>query len=107
MNSLPAAWPPAACAAGCSSSTSSSSGTSSSGLSLISLTDVIARGFDRDGPNTDPGFAEANYNTFDGLVAYPQPLTDGAFVPNFSADIDQFVPLLASVDPAEPQGMDR
>lgn len=81
--------------AGCSSSATSGSGTSSSGLSLISLTDVIARGFDRDGPNTDPGFAEANYNTFDGLVAYPQPLTDGAFVPNFSADIDQFVPLLA------------
>jgi peptide/nickel transport system substrate-binding protein len=80
--------------AGCGSS-GSSSGTSSTGLSLISLTDVIARGFDRDGPNTDPGFAEANYNTFDGLVAYPQPLTDGAFVPNFSADIDQFVPLLA------------
>ena len=81
--------------AGCSSSATSGSGTSSSGLSLISLTDVIARGFDRDGPNTDPGFAEANYNTFDGLVAYPQPLIDGAFVPNFSADIDQFVPLLA------------
>jgi peptide/nickel transport system substrate-binding protein len=83
--------------AGCSSSSGSSgsSGGSSSGLSLISLTDVIARGFDRDGPNTDPGFAEANYNTFDGLVAYPQPLIDGAFVPNFSADIGQFVPLLA------------
>jgi peptide/nickel transport system substrate-binding protein len=86
--------------AGCSSSSSASSGSSgggsSTGLSLISLTDVIARGFDRDGPNTDPGFAEAAYNTFDGLVAYPQPLTDGAFVPNFSADIDQFVPMLAT-----------
>jgi peptide/nickel transport system substrate-binding protein len=86
--------------AGCSSSGSASSGSSgggsSTGLSLISLTDVIARGFDRDGPNTDPGFAEAAYNTFDGLVAYPQPLTDGAFVPNFSADIDQFVPMLAT-----------
>jgi peptide/nickel transport system substrate-binding protein len=85
--------------AGCSSSGSSSStsgGSSSTGLSLISLTDVIARGFDRDGPNTDPGFAEAAYNTFDGLVAYPQPLVNGAFVPNFSADIDQFVPLLAT-----------
>jgi peptide/nickel transport system substrate-binding protein len=81
--------------AGCSSSSSSGTSSSSSGLSLISLTDVIARGFDRDGPNTDPGFAEANYNTFDGLVAYPQPLTDGAFVPNFSAGIDQFVPMLA------------
>jgi len=84
--------------AGCSSA--GSSGTSSGGqaasLSLISLTDVIARGFDRDGPNTDPGFAEAAYNTFDGLVAYPQPLTSGAFVPNFSADIDQFVPMLAT-----------
>jgi peptide/nickel transport system substrate-binding protein len=83
--------------AGCSSSASSSgSGGSATGLSLISLTDVIARGFDRDGPNTDPGFAEAAYNTFDGLVAYPQPLVNGAFVPNFSADIDQFVPLLAT-----------
>jgi peptide/nickel transport system substrate-binding protein len=85
--------------AGCSSSSGSSGssgGGSSTGLSLISLTDVIARGFDRDGPNTDPGFAEAAYNTFDGLVAYPQPLTDGAFVPNFSADIDQFVPMLAT-----------
>src|ERR1700733_5699773 len=83
--------------AGCSSSSSSSgSGGSATGLSLISLTDVIARGFDRDGPNTDPGFAEAAYNTFDGLVAYPQPLINGAFVPNFSADIDQFVPMLAT-----------
>jgi peptide/nickel transport system substrate-binding protein len=85
--------------AGCSSSSGSSGssgGGSSTGLSLISLTDVIARGFDRDGPNTDPGFAEAAYNTFDGLVAYPQPLTDGAFVPNFSADVDQFVPMLAT-----------
>ncbi len=85
--------------AGCSSSSASSGssgGGSSTGLSLISLTDVIARGFDRDGPNTDPGFAEAAYNTFDGLVAYPQPLTDGAFVPNFSADVDQFVPMLAT-----------
>ena len=86
--------------AGCSSSSgssgSSAGGGSSTGLSLISLTDVIARGFDRDGPNTDPGFAEAAYNTFDGLVAYPQPLTNGAFVPNFSADIDQFVPMLAT-----------
>src|SRR5580698_5308806 len=79
--------------AGCASSGSSAG--SKSGLSLTSLSDVIARGFDRDGPNTDPGFAEAAYNTFDGLVAYPQPLIDGAFVPNFSADIGQFVPLLA------------
>jgi peptide/nickel transport system substrate-binding protein len=80
--------------AGCASSGSSAG--SKSGLSLTSLSDVIARGFDRDGPNTDPGFAEAAYNTFDGLVAYPQPLRDGAFVPNFSAGIDEFVPMLAT-----------
>jgi peptide/nickel transport system substrate-binding protein len=63
--------------------------------SLTALTDTIASGFDRDGADTDPGYAEAAYNTFDPLISYPQPLTAGAFVPDFSAEATDFVPRLA------------
>jgi peptide/nickel transport system substrate-binding protein len=62
---------------------------------LTAVTSSVASGFDRDGPNTDPGFGEANYNCFYPLIHYPQPLSKGAYVPNFSAKANQFVPVLA------------
>ena len=63
---------------------------------LTAVTSSVASGFDRDGPNTDPGFGEANYNTFFPLIHYPQPLSAGAYVPDFSATASEFVPVLAT-----------